>query len=486
MNNQFSENLKRIRKEHNLSQEELADELGVSRQSISKWESSQAYPEMDKIIMICNKFDLNLDDLLHKDIKEVKGEEESKKKLNNSIYSFLKNITDTINMFSRMTFKSKIKCIFEQFIIGVILIIISAILIGAIGMLVSNITSLLPYKADIFINHLFEGMMILACAIASIIIMAHVFKSRYLKYYEEVKEGEVSKEDNCSTDDNKIILDDKKNKIVIRDPKHSEYRFLSGLYKIFILIIKFFLSWFALFVIGGIVFLLIALILSFLTIKTGVFFIGLLLSILSLSIIGIIVLLALINFIFNRKSNKKIMIYSFILSLVVFGVGAGLTFLGSLGFNVTDVNEDALKTQSFEYDMTNDLSIDEHYNIEYIESNINNVKVEYSLNKYCDINEFNDGTIYGFVECKNPMKIVRAVAKNLGEKKITNMSNTVESVKVYANKTNIEILKNNAARKEQERNELNDTINGYIEEINELQTENDSLRQKIDDLENQN
>ena len=486
MNNQFSENLKRIRKEHNLSQEELADELGVSRQSISKWESSQAYPEMDKIIMICNKFDLNLDDLLHKDIKEVKGEEESKKKLNNSIYSFLKNITDTINMFSRMTFKSKIKCIFEQFIIGVILIIISAILIGAIGMLVSNITSLLPYKADIFINHLFEGMMILACAIASIIIMAHVFKSRYLKYYEEVKEGEVSKEDNCSTDDNKIILDDKKNKIVIRDPKHSEYRFLSGLYKIFILIIKFFLSWFALFVIGGIVFLLIALILSFLTIKTGVFFIGLLLSILSLSIIGIIVLLALINFIFNRKSNKKIMIYSFILSLVVFGVGAGLTFLGSLGFNVTDVNEDALKTQSFEYDMTNDLSIDEHYYIEYIESNINNVKVEYSLNKYCDINEFNDGTIYGFVECKNPMKIVRAVAKNLGEKKITNMSNTVESVKVYANKTNIEILKNNATRKEQERNELNDTINGYIEEINELQTENDSLRQKIDDLENQN
>ena len=180
------------------------------------------------------------------------------------------------------------------------------------------------------------------------------------------------------------------------------------------------------------------------------------------------------------------MIYSFILSLVVFGVGAGLTFLGSLGFNVTDVNEDALKTQSFEYDMTNDLSIDEHYYIEYIESNINNVKVEYSLNKYCDINEFNDGTIYGFVECKNPMKIVRAVAKNLGEKKITNMSNTVESVKVYANKTNIEILKNNATRKEQERNELNDTINGYIEEINELQTENDSLRQKIDDLENQN
>ena len=93
MNNQFSENLKKIRKEQNLSQEELADELGVSRQAISKWESSQAYPEMDKIIMLCDKFNLNIDDLLHRDIKEVKGEEESKKKLNNSIYGFLKNIT---------------------------------------------------------------------------------------------------------------------------------------------------------------------------------------------------------------------------------------------------------------------------------------------------------------------------------------------------------------------------------------------------------
>lgn len=37
MNNNFSENLKKIRKEYKLSQEQLADELGVSRQAISKW-----------------------------------------------------------------------------------------------------------------------------------------------------------------------------------------------------------------------------------------------------------------------------------------------------------------------------------------------------------------------------------------------------------------------------------------------------------------
>ena len=68
MNNKFSENLKKIRKDNNLSQEQLADELGVSRQAISKWESAVAYPEMDKIITLCEKFNLNIDDLLHKDI----------------------------------------------------------------------------------------------------------------------------------------------------------------------------------------------------------------------------------------------------------------------------------------------------------------------------------------------------------------------------------------------------------------------------------
>ena len=72
MNNQFSENLKKIRKEHNLSQEDLAEKLGVSRQSVSKWESNQAYPEMDKMIQICKMFNLNIDELLNHDINESK------------------------------------------------------------------------------------------------------------------------------------------------------------------------------------------------------------------------------------------------------------------------------------------------------------------------------------------------------------------------------------------------------------------------------
>lgn len=61
----LAENLKKIRKENNLSQEQLAEKLSVSRQSVSKWESGQAYPEMDKVLQLCKLFNISVDDLLN-------------------------------------------------------------------------------------------------------------------------------------------------------------------------------------------------------------------------------------------------------------------------------------------------------------------------------------------------------------------------------------------------------------------------------------
>ena len=81
----LSDNLKKIRKEHNLSQEALADKLGVSRQSVSKWESGAAYPEMDKVLQLCKMFDLNIDELLNQDIKAVKENKKNKVDVNKYI-----------------------------------------------------------------------------------------------------------------------------------------------------------------------------------------------------------------------------------------------------------------------------------------------------------------------------------------------------------------------------------------------------------------
>ena len=183
MNNKFSENLKKIRKEHNLSQEQLADELGVSRQAISKWESSVAYPEMDKIIALCNKFNLNIDDLLHKDIKEVKGEEESKKKINNYIDDFLKFFTDTINLFSSMRLKSKIKCLFEQCIIAVLLFLISLIVNSVLESFFGSILKILPAGISHFFIGILHSIIVIFCLVASILIMVRFLEMSPLQYH---------------------------------------------------------------------------------------------------------------------------------------------------------------------------------------------------------------------------------------------------------------------------------------------------------------
>ena len=81
----FSDNLKKLRKDMNLSQEDLADKLGVSRQSISKWESGVVYPEMDKMVQLCKLFNVSMDDLLNSDVSEVNNTKQAKNSINKFI-----------------------------------------------------------------------------------------------------------------------------------------------------------------------------------------------------------------------------------------------------------------------------------------------------------------------------------------------------------------------------------------------------------------
>ena len=60
----FSERLLTLRKGMDLTQEQLAEKMNVSRQSISKWESGQAVPELEKIIALSTIFDVTTDYLL--------------------------------------------------------------------------------------------------------------------------------------------------------------------------------------------------------------------------------------------------------------------------------------------------------------------------------------------------------------------------------------------------------------------------------------
>ncbi len=73
----IGDRLLKLRRERNLSQEDLANELDVSRQTISKWETNQSMPDFDKIVPLCNYFGITTDELLtgSKDIVEEQAKD---------------------------------------------------------------------------------------------------------------------------------------------------------------------------------------------------------------------------------------------------------------------------------------------------------------------------------------------------------------------------------------------------------------------------
>ncbi len=89
----LGEKLAKGRKEKNITQEQLADYLGVSRQSISKWESDIAYPETEKLIRISELFDCSLDYLLKESIteKEEKTETSNTQESDSVTFVFSRN-----------------------------------------------------------------------------------------------------------------------------------------------------------------------------------------------------------------------------------------------------------------------------------------------------------------------------------------------------------------------------------------------------------
>lgn len=67
----FGDNLRSLRRARKISQEELAERVGVSRQSVSKWECGDAYPEMDNILKLCNIFHCKINNLVNEELVDL-------------------------------------------------------------------------------------------------------------------------------------------------------------------------------------------------------------------------------------------------------------------------------------------------------------------------------------------------------------------------------------------------------------------------------
>lgn len=93
----FNEKLIELRKSKGLSQDELGQRLGVSRQTISKWELAQSYPDFQRLVLISDYFGLSLDALVKDvDVQDVREKTRSEQQIG-AIYDDLQAMKRTAN-----------------------------------------------------------------------------------------------------------------------------------------------------------------------------------------------------------------------------------------------------------------------------------------------------------------------------------------------------------------------------------------------------
>lgn len=108
----FGDNLRKLRKLKKLSQEALAEKMEVSRQSVSKWETGDAYPEMNNILQLCKIFHCHINDLVNDSIVDIDSLDEEIKmnvvKFKSEQQSKMKGLSKAISVISKI---GKIICI---------------------------------------------------------------------------------------------------------------------------------------------------------------------------------------------------------------------------------------------------------------------------------------------------------------------------------------------------------------------------------------
>ena len=90
----IADRIQSLRKSKGISQEELADKIGVSRQAVSKWESEQSTPDIEKIISLSEYFDVTTDYLL----KGIEPVSDSAEKVDARIFSIIGTVFNFIGL----------------------------------------------------------------------------------------------------------------------------------------------------------------------------------------------------------------------------------------------------------------------------------------------------------------------------------------------------------------------------------------------------
>lgn len=449
----FGENLQKLRKEKGLSQEQLAEKLGVTRQSVSKWESGASYPEMDKIVSLCNMFHCDLDVLINKDVTE----ERQRKDASSIVKSLFQGASDyvkkTIYLFEHKSIKELIK-ICSQIIIIVLVILCFSIPF----MLLKEIVVDLFYTGDnwfsLFFSKFWGFLFNASYAILAIITFLYIFKVKFLDGEEIIVEEVEEDSSEDKEEESHASLENKKTKVV-RVKHHNDFSLLDLFSKAITVCIKGILLFMLIPAVVGVIMLIIGLVLLIVLIFKGLLLMGPILFVLGISVFSIVVIELILDFIFNLKFSKRRVIITILSSIVVSAIGLGLSIWYFLNLNIVSDVPSRFKSATVEEDYTmNDNFFVYYYDYGYTkfvydESYSDKVRVRvdyYPLTNDVSLAQDDDGVYLDFdvVRGVNLKEITDSVIDNLknGEIHTYDKLNQV-TMTITSSKANIDKMKDN-------------------------------------------
>ncbi len=334
----FGKKLQNLRKGKKLSQEELAEKLKFSRQAVSKWESNQSYPEMEKLIEISKIFDCSLDDLTNdQTTSESIKNSKVKTPLNDFIDDLTSLINKTINMFTDMKGEEIFKVIFVMTLVAIGISILK-FPVNRLYFMLENIFVNFGVIASGILSGLIYLILNIVYFIGGVLLFFYIYKVVFLdKYRFKKDETPINEEEKSKQEKNKdkemVTLS---KEITIKDTR-KEWKVFSVIGKIVMFFVKIVAFFIAVPFICILVFLAFAIAISIYLIIKGVIIIGLpIILISSVMIIGVVICL-INNLIFNKKTKPNGILVTFLGGIVLFGVGVGVIAVEAT--NYTFINE---------------------------------------------------------------------------------------------------------------------------------------------------
>lgn len=486
----FCEKLQMLRKEKGFSQEQLADLLEVSRQSVSKWESGTTYPEMDKLLALCKIFNVTLDDLTNDDITKKDIQESKKNNFSNFVYTIMDMFDRSTEMFKNMSSKEVKNCVIKLLLV-IVLLFICKIPFNYLDSLLFD----LLHNFSIRLYSLFSFIISIVYFLFFIITLLYFYKTRYLDVYQ-IKEKEEVQETEETEKDQEV-----EEKVTVAEPKKQKsfivFDVLGG---IFIFFLKFILFFVLIGICGAFIGLVFAFVTSVIALINGIDILGLVIVMFAL-VVGCGVFLDLgIAWLFSKKPNYKVLIANFLISLALLGGGCSIFAYEVTKFNYIDgISKNFEKVDEVKtIEMTDDLVIYNHAGtITYKENNDLRDSVNLSLSYYA-----HKGETFDFIQNKgvfnvyynnnhiNVNEIMNSVIKDLKDHNLYSYNGLFDiDIVVETSADNIEVIKKNLEaeeiryREEFEReSELEMQIDKYEARIEELESQNEILEDKVDEL----